>query len=555
MERSLAGIARRDRRQGAAAHRHRALPPRARPSVRDRRRLDRRPLRRPLARARRDLHPTLARARSLCPVARSDEHGGYWVVTRYEDVLRVAQDWETFSNELGITVPAVTTGGAAMAAGRMKILPVGIDPPLQRDVQAADQPVLHARGGRCPGRTPTRALVTRLIDGFVEHGECDFMDGVRPAATRASPSSTWRCTRRPRTSSRSTTGPPLASLTAPPEAADVRCRSWPRGSRSSSTTRREPARGGDVVDAVHGRRDRGPAHHRRRGHRHRSSCSSSAAWRPRPACSAWRCCASARTPRSPSCCGPARAASPTRSRSCCGSTGRSSASAARPATTPRSTVTRSPAGERVIIYWASANRDEGEFDRPRRVRPRPRRQPPHRLRRRAPPLRRVEPGPHEPAHRPRGARRAAAATSASSRAARTPTATPRSTGPALGPDHLHAGTPSGCMSRGARRHTMIRPIRPTDSAGPMAGQVMKVLSQRPGLDPGGDARAGRPSVSVGESTSRRPARSSGTLASADEPVVAMVGKYRRRGPSTSRRAVDRSEQTTPRTGADGRRTS
>ena len=46
----------------------------------------------------RDLHATLARARSQCPVTHSDQHGGYWVVTRYEDVLRVAQDWEAFSN-------------------------------------------------------------------------------------------------------------------------------------------------------------------------------------------------------------------------------------------------------------------------------------------------------------------------------------------------------------------------------------------------------------------------------------------------------------------------
>jgi hypothetical protein len=41
-----------------------------------------------------DLHRTLARARQLCPVARSDVYeGGYWVATRYEDVLRIAQDW------------------------------------------------------------------------------------------------------------------------------------------------------------------------------------------------------------------------------------------------------------------------------------------------------------------------------------------------------------------------------------------------------------------------------------------------------------------------------
>src|SRR6516165_3435790 len=52
-----------------------------------------------------DLPGALARMRSLCPVAHSEQYGGFWVVTRYEDVLRVAQDWETFSSASGLTVP------------------------------------------------------------------------------------------------------------------------------------------------------------------------------------------------------------------------------------------------------------------------------------------------------------------------------------------------------------------------------------------------------------------------------------------------------------------
>jgi cytochrome P450 len=115
----------------------------------------------------RDFHPTLARARSLCPVARSDAHeNGFWVLTRYEDVLKVAQDWQAFSSELGITVPA--------PAVQTKILPVTVDPPLQRVfkrlVNAEFTPVKIA-----PWEAPTRVLVNRLIDGFIERGECDFM--------------------------------------------------------------------------------------------------------------------------------------------------------------------------------------------------------------------------------------------------------------------------------------------------------------------------------------------------------------------------------------------
>ena len=36
-------------------------------------------------------HDTLARIRSTYPIARSEQYGGFWVLSRYEDVLRVAR--------------------------------------------------------------------------------------------------------------------------------------------------------------------------------------------------------------------------------------------------------------------------------------------------------------------------------------------------------------------------------------------------------------------------------------------------------------------------------
>src|SRR6476469_2839206 len=72
-----------------------------------------------------DLHNALARARSLCPVAHSDQYDGFWVVTSYDDVLRVAQDWETFSSAQGLTVP--------VAPIAVRNIPVELDPPLHRE--------------------------------------------------------------------------------------------------------------------------------------------------------------------------------------------------------------------------------------------------------------------------------------------------------------------------------------------------------------------------------------------------------------------------------------
>jgi cytochrome P450 len=113
------------------------------------------------------LHDTLSYMREHHPVARSDEHGGFWAVTSYEEVLRVAQDWESFSSEHGITVPGHPTS--------MPAIPEQVDPPLHREfkrlINAWFTPAAVAKQEQA-----TRDLVTSLIDGFIESGSCDFME-------------------------------------------------------------------------------------------------------------------------------------------------------------------------------------------------------------------------------------------------------------------------------------------------------------------------------------------------------------------------------------------
>ena len=119
-----------------------------------------------------NLHETLAHMRAHHPVARSEEHGGFWVVSRYEDVLRVAQDWQTFSSAHGVSVPG--------NENVVKAIPEHLDPPLHREykrlINAYFTPAAVA-----PYERPTRELIGRLIDGFIEAGRCDFMaDFARP---------------------------------------------------------------------------------------------------------------------------------------------------------------------------------------------------------------------------------------------------------------------------------------------------------------------------------------------------------------------------------------
>jgi cytochrome P450 len=112
------------------------------------------------------LYPTLELMRHECPVAHSDRYDGYWVVTKYDDVLRIAQDWGTFSSELGVGIP-----GTEMT---VQAIPEHIDPPLHRVykrlINAHFTPAVVGRY-----EEPTYALVTGLIDDFIEAGSCDFM--------------------------------------------------------------------------------------------------------------------------------------------------------------------------------------------------------------------------------------------------------------------------------------------------------------------------------------------------------------------------------------------
>jgi cytochrome P450 len=112
------------------------------------------------------LHDALARMRARCPVTRTDQYGGHWVVTGYEDVLGIAQDWKTFSSAKGVGLTNIEVV--------VPPIPEWSDPPIHREykrlINAYFTPAVVSRYEQ-----PIRALVDRLIDEFVEKGECEFM--------------------------------------------------------------------------------------------------------------------------------------------------------------------------------------------------------------------------------------------------------------------------------------------------------------------------------------------------------------------------------------------
>ncbi len=57
------------------------------------------------------LHEMLAHMREHHPVAQSEEHGGFWAVTGYEEVLRVAQDWARSAPRTASRCPPTSMSG------------------------------------------------------------------------------------------------------------------------------------------------------------------------------------------------------------------------------------------------------------------------------------------------------------------------------------------------------------------------------------------------------------------------------------------------------------
>jgi cytochrome P450 len=114
----------------------------------------------------------LERARTRCPVSRSDAAGGYWMVTRHDNVQQVLQNPKVFSSADGITIPHNP------AASIMP--PIDLDPPLQRDFRHLLNPCLSP-GALKRHADSIRRFADTLIDAFVADGCCEFMSAfARP---------------------------------------------------------------------------------------------------------------------------------------------------------------------------------------------------------------------------------------------------------------------------------------------------------------------------------------------------------------------------------------
>jgi cytochrome P450 len=124
-----------------------------------------------------DPFPLWKRMREEEPIARSDVHGGYYIVTRYEDIREAASDGNLFSSAQSTGIPPLPIVG---------MIPIDIDPPEQREYRRILNPAFNV--DFVDSQEPkVRELAVKLIEPLVGLDRFEVSDAL---ATQMPPSTT-----------------------------------------------------------------------------------------------------------------------------------------------------------------------------------------------------------------------------------------------------------------------------------------------------------------------------------------------------------------------------
>jgi cytochrome P450 len=113
-----------------------------------------------------DPHAAWKQLREQCPVAHSEAQGGYWVLTRYADVVSAAADPRHYSSK-SITVPR-QLGGTELADRP----PITYDPPRHIAYRRLVLPGFSTRQA-LRWRPEMERLARTAIESFIGAGHCD----------------------------------------------------------------------------------------------------------------------------------------------------------------------------------------------------------------------------------------------------------------------------------------------------------------------------------------------------------------------------------------------
>jgi cytochrome P450 len=103
------------------------------------------------------------------PVVHSDRHGGFWVVSDYEDMKYILQNPQIFTSEKSVRVPA--------GEETPPLPPIEIDPPRHAKFRTMLAPAFSPRSINAL-EPRIRALTNDLIDQFEIKGRCEFIEDL-----------------------------------------------------------------------------------------------------------------------------------------------------------------------------------------------------------------------------------------------------------------------------------------------------------------------------------------------------------------------------------------
>lgn len=105
-----------------------------------------------------------------CPVARSEQLGGFWYTTNYAATRRVYDDFRTFSS----------ADGTALPKQPLPLYPIDLDPPQQTRMRKLLNPIFLPDAIR-KYRPRFEAIITELLDAIAPTGEAELQEQlVRP---------------------------------------------------------------------------------------------------------------------------------------------------------------------------------------------------------------------------------------------------------------------------------------------------------------------------------------------------------------------------------------
>ena len=126
-----------------------------------------------------DAAETYRQLRQGCPIAWTEKHGGYWVATRYKDVVAIAQDGDTFG-AFKTFDPAnqVATGGITIPPGLVpRGLPVESDRPEWDSYRGFINRKFAPKAAEAR-RASIRQYAESMLDKVIERGEMDLVDDL-----------------------------------------------------------------------------------------------------------------------------------------------------------------------------------------------------------------------------------------------------------------------------------------------------------------------------------------------------------------------------------------